>query len=90
MDIYCAQCGEPWDMDTIHDVVADRHDGSTFDTIRTEFYRTGCLALGGRHGTGTGHPAIAAAMELLGDDVDGMASILDDFGMSGASMDGEW
>lgn len=24
MDIYCKTCGEPWDMDTLHDVVSER------------------------------------------------------------------
>lgn len=46
MDINCRNCGEPWDIDTIHDVAAD--EGSDFDTVRKAFAKDGCVALGGR------------------------------------------
>lgn len=29
MDIYCKRCGEPWDMDTLHDEIDYRCDGRT-------------------------------------------------------------
>ena len=79
MDIYCKRCGEPWDIDYFHDVADDT--GSTFDTVREAFYRDGCKALGETRCEAS--PSMrgdiaALAYELMGDDVDGAAAMLDD------------
>lgn len=53
MDIYCKRCGEPWDMDTLHDEIDYRCDGNAPDgdaygelyrTVRSDFYARGCRA----------------------------------------------
>ena len=77
MDIRCAKCGEPWDIDYFHDV-ADEQD-KTFDQVREAFYATGCEALECSHGEGTANPAYAIMQELAGDDIDGLAADLEDF-----------
>ena len=38
MDIYCPLCGEPWDMDELHEV-----EDTDFDTARKRFRRDGCV-----------------------------------------------
>lgn len=80
MDIYCPKCGEPWDIDTLHDV-AEEND-STFDSVRVDFYARGCLALGTRHNEDVDDERAmiaTVAYELSGDDIDGAASDMDDF-----------
>jgi len=82
MDIYCPKCGEPWDLDSIHEI-ADQ-DECSFDQARVRFRREGCVALGTSHSDDTdsgGLRALAsgALMDLMGDDMDGVASMLDDF-----------
>lgn len=79
MDIYCPKCSEPWEIDTLHDVADEQ--GSSFGEVREDFYRRGCAAIGTRCNpatVGDASPAIAAAYDLLGDDVDGAASMLED------------
>jgi hypothetical protein len=124
MDIYCPTCNEPWDMDTIHEEIAERitsgdlaplpdrgdkfsgpqyeayrkiYEGY-YDTVRGEFYRKGCKAMYAFIG---GEPswcikperlavrlsrgeAMSALANIMGDDLDGIASTLEDaimFGM---------
>ena len=80
MDIYCCRCGEPWEVDTFHDVADDM--GRTFGDVVEEFQRAGCVATGWVSGcdraTGGAAAARAGAMsvlsDLLGDDVDGIAA----------------
>ena len=79
MDIRCSHCGEPWEMDTLHDL-ADEENVS-FDQARRMFYKDGCKALGTRHGSGHADPGVAMLQDLLGDDVDGLAAMLEDFGL---------
>lgn len=76
MDIKCRHCGEPWDLDELHDV-----DGHTFDQARKRFYRDGCLTFGTGHSQGSypNREAISMLQDLLGDDVDGLAAMLEDF-----------
>ena len=40
MDIYCARCGEPWDIDSLHEEVNARQEfgEATFAQVRDEFY----------------------------------------------------
>ena len=96
MDIYCPKCGEPWDIDSLHGEVevrlADIPNRSsyekTFETVRQDFYRRGCVALRATCGCVlpetdstfglTRAEASASLMEMLGDDIDGVASMLDD------------
>lgn len=80
MDVYCPVCSEPWDVDEFHDV-ADELD-STFDAVRKDFRRRGCAALGQRPcvpDDSLRSLASATLMDVLGDDIDGVASMLDDF-----------
>ncbi len=100
MDIICPKCGEPWDLDTIHDRVAELNDDPptgetpvTFKSVSADFRRLGCAALGepcedqaaGDDEVPTGPGGLSAAeaaatiYELLGDDMDGAASLLEDW-----------
>lgn len=81
MDIYCVKCGEPWEIDYLHDVADEL--GSTFNAVRQGFSRRGCEALGASHGDmgqiGATRALYASALfDLMGDDIDGIASELDD------------
>lgn len=82
MDILCPNCAEPWDMDTLHDV-ADIH--GSFDAAYKVFRTKGCgEAFGdyyGNHCVPAGRPELAELAYLLGDDVDGYASMCEDFGL---------
>ena len=77
MDIYCTVCGEPWDMDELHEV-----EGETFDSSRLRFAREGCGLFGASHNrpadTDTAEKS-ALLFDLLGDDVDAIASFMEDF-----------
>lgn len=91
MDLYCPRCGEPWDNDSLHEEVEERkragEEDANYRDVSREFRTKGCgLAL--RAFTGNTQPcqqvnsnrtAIAAAMaDLMGDDMDGFASSMDD------------
>lgn len=93
MDIYCPKCGEPWELDTLHDEVSERLNGRSvtdeyyqgeFRKVMRDFQTKGCMALDGGTvcaPTISGQPRAdiaAVAYELLGDDIDGAASMLDD------------
>jgi hypothetical protein len=81
MDIYCTRCGEPWDNDTFHDVAAEQK--ITYKQAIARFRDEGCA------GTGWCDPcqpvntlrtsATAMLHDILGDDIDGIASLLEDF-----------
>lgn len=78
-DVYCPQCGEPCDIYEFHDR-ADQLD-STFDEVRASFAAEGCAAMGWPHADvpNRGRASAAAAMfDILGDDVDGIAAMLED------------
>ncbi len=84
MDIYCPRCSEPWDTDEFHDI-ADEQE-TTYDEVRKNFRAKGCQALGMRpcaHQRTLRGDATSALMDMLGDDLDGVASLLDDFGYAG-------
>lgn len=81
MDVYCpkANCGEPVDMDYFHDVAADL--GSDYTTVMRDFQKRGCEALGEQHterDTDAGFYA-EALYDLLGDDMDGAAAMMEDY-----------
>jgi hypothetical protein len=90
MDIYCGRCGEPWDNESIHDRVEElKEDGitvksvaPTYDSVKRDFIKRGCVALGGSPCEPTGSKLAAVSqmlMEEFGDDLDGVMSDLDDF-----------
>ena len=77
MDIYCRNCGEPWDNDSIHEEA--QIYGLSYAEVAKDFRRNGCSALGSRCSTNDADPTVALAYELMGDDMDGAASILEDY-----------
>jgi len=119
MDVYCRICGEPWDMECIHDEIKDRilqgalkplpdhanyRPGPQYDEyrqvydsyyqqVRGEFYRSGCKAFWAFRGALAGDTpswcvkreetrgttmAMSALIGVMGDDLDGIASMMDD------------
>lgn len=77
MDIYCPQCGEPWDNDELHE------SDLGYRAAYRKFFAAGCGSVFDvtctPRATDTG--AISAAMyDLLGDDVDGIAAMMQDAG----------
>jgi hypothetical protein len=76
MDIRCAKCGEPWDMDELHYV-----EDMSFDQARQGFYKQGCEVFGTTHSQNKADPALSMLQDLLGDDIDGLAALTEDFGL---------
>lgn len=79
MDIRCPICGEPWDIESLHDEAES--NGETFDKVRKLFYSDGCGKVFGvscERSTDNAAMLAALAYEVLGDDVDGIASMLMD------------
>ena len=112
MDIYCRICGEPWEMDILHEEIdariaigdlaplpdngnysgpqyhayRDVYDGY-YSTVRSDFYKRGCKAMYAftgyeplwcvRKNTGT-TAAMGVLIDVLGDDLDGIASMMED------------
>jgi hypothetical protein len=96
MDILCRFCREPWDFECLHDEVDDRAFRgveSSYAVVAAEFRQYGCGALWGFQGLadpvakrcGGGKikadPIVSAMYELLGDDMDGAAAMLEDMGI---------
>jgi len=107
MDIYCTNCGEPWDLDCLHQEIECRIiDGILTDpqgddyanyyrSLQHEFATKGCKAFTAAYPSAGGHcqpqeslsdngkltksAAMAALLEICGDDFDGIASMMDDF-----------
>lgn len=94
MDIYCVRCGEPWDMDELHyraeeidstfARVRDEFYGlgcEAMGAARCEREDTLTVVHGG--GSQTARLSDGAAMsvlvDLLGDDIDGIASMMEDY-----------
>ena len=96
MDIRCPVCGEPWDMDSLHEETEARWPGRPWRTgqghhqddyeknyygrVRTEFRVKGCAALGARCSTRQADPRLSVLYNMLGDDLDGAASMMEDEG----------
>ena len=118
MDMHCRICGEPWDMDTLHDAIKFKMgdgllksitypDGAStsskeyveyremydsyYSQMRSEFYSQGCKALYGynadhcepeipKEGSNkiSRSAAMGALIDILGDDLEGIASMMDD------------
>jgi len=78
MDIYCPVCGEPWDLDELHGV-----PGITFEAARRRFAAEGCGLFDSQHNSAIDSDRAAKSAllhELLGDDIDGIASLMEDLG----------
>ena len=85
-DILCPRCGEPWDLESLHDVAAD--EGISFGEVRARFMTKGCAGLAGDYFGPIAvcerdeHAATRAALaDLMGDDVDGYIATLEDVGL---------
>ena len=86
-DVYCTKCGEPWEVDTLHEAAKDQ--GHTFGEILAGFRAHGCKALSGfgfglvkcnPNGDTRAADLSGLLFDLLGDDVDGVAAMLEDLG----------
>lgn len=92
MDIYCPRCLEPWDTDSLHDMVAEGTAASYSAAMRA-FRRLGCQAFSGEYfgnipecAPVPGGAIVAALADALGSDVDGLAAELADvFGPGGVA-----
>jgi len=75
MDIYCPRCGEPWD---VYSLV----DDMTPEEARDLKAGRGCPCCKGKEVTSRPERAEVSAvmLDLLGDDIDGAAAMLEDFG----------
>ncbi len=50
MDIRCPCCGEPWDMDCLHEEVEhrgaqDEEYEEVYNQVKSDFFKKGCTAL---------------------------------------------
>jgi hypothetical protein len=85
MDLYCPICGEPCENDYFHDVA--KSTGQTYSEVAADFRVRGCEAIESSHskastetdkGFGlTRQEAAGALYDLLGDDMDGAAAMLE-------------
>lgn len=92
MDIYCPNCGEAWDNDSLHEEAYARAEFQDYSEypyreVMRDFQRRGCEALATAFGPQTcqasqsDRAVVASAMyDLLGDDMDGAAAMMEDFG----------
>ena len=78
MDIRCPRCGEPWDTYEFHDV-----PGMTYKQALDLFYKKGCgVVFSGKPCQANNSLSAQKAKvlrEVLGDDVDGIAAMTEDF-----------
>ncbi len=80
MDIYCPKCGEPCDIYELHDV-----EGMSYAQASAKFRRDGCEVFGSKHAdyyapSQNVRASMAEAVYgVLGEDLDGAASMLEDF-----------
>jgi hypothetical protein len=85
VDIYCGKCGEPWEVDSLHTMVEDGL-AANFNSARKSFYAYGCGAFDSPQEPCTHAPvasktkihAYSALQDLMGEDIDGLASLCDD------------
>lgn len=118
MDIYCPVCGEPWEIDSLHDIASERYgipyyvekdSGDTFffsgsrgeknpeynsddyqkvyKAVVHEFQTKGCKDVFDNPSCKSRKDmrsmAASAMYDLLGDDLDGAAAMLEDADMMG-------
>lgn len=77
MDIYCTRCGEPWDLDCLHE--PDEYGLKLAGRRIVECDACEWHAQQGYPLRGTAMAA-AAMHDILGDDTDGIAAMLEDMG----------
>jgi hypothetical protein len=88
MDIYCVRCGEPTDIDELHQRAGETQ--SSFKFVQSDYYARGCEALGypkcdreeslDNEGRLSASLAMSTMVDLLGEDIDGIASMMEDLG----------
>ena len=97
MDIYCKRCGEPWELECLHELAEQGSEawggqipetpkalvpaGSEWTDAKKAFFTYGCEAFGLKkcetRNDFRAH-AMDALSDLCGDDIDGLASDLED------------
>lgn len=77
MDILCTKCGEPWDNDELHELVKSG-DFPNYKAAAAAFRKYGCAVFLTKHSEHKASPVVGLIYELLGDDMDGAASELED------------
>ena len=78
MDVYCQHCGEPCDVYHLnHDMEPE------FRKMFKEGRGCDCCEGKGEKDTSLRSSAMGAMMDLMGDDIDGIASMMDDFEWAG-------
>lgn len=87
MDLYCQKCGEPWNLDSLWDFEEDDYKGARRDFLEGK----GCPACTwGVNATHLPPPEARATTQLLeiyGDDIDGVASELEEIQWLGIMQD---
>ena len=81
MDLYCPVCGEPWDHAMLHDVYRGSWKVS-YATAAKQFRKIGCELFDTRHSQPGNSERAWKARTIygaLGDDMDGAASVLDEW-----------
>lgn len=93
MDVVCKWCKEPWDMYEAHDIA--KATSQTYQQVMASFTKIGCAAFseGMESIVATEKNCVDAdaepdqgiqtIYELLGNDMDGAASLIEDFGAIG-------
>ena len=80
MDLRCPRCAEPTDNDELHELVRDGQYHNYKEALRA-FQSEGCVAVygGTQCDRSEGGMYAAALYDLLGDDADGAAAMMEDF-----------
>jgi hypothetical protein len=76
-DLYCSKCSEPTENDYLHDIADEQN--RTYSEVLRDFQVRGCEALGDSHGQGSANPYADALYDLMGDDVDGVINMMEDY-----------
>ena len=78
MDLKCRKCGEPFDNDHFHEIAKESH--KTYQEVARAFAERGCEGIALKHNENTtADPRIGILYDLLGDDIDGVASEIEDY-----------
>jgi len=89
MDVHCCNCGEPWEVYYLWDELEGidieelESEGWQFGKCRLVVLHCPCCHLNGERlpDAELRSDIVQELSELLGDDVDGLASTLEDFGL---------
>ena len=83
MDILCPVCAEPYDHDELHEIASELE--ITYNEASKRFRTVGCALFGNKHDETPDQETAAMARqayELLGSDLDGAASMFEDYGLT--------